>query len=242
MLTGESKLGVGMSDIEEAARAAAGDDATRQDARDYARQLEQALEAKTVLLHEVDHRVKNNLQLIASLLQLQARRTTDDTTRAAVRGILERVNAIGAVHRRLFQGGDVQRFDLAEFVRDLAGDLAAGARRDDLQLRLDLEAVAVPAAQAAPLALIVNELISNALKHAFPDGRPGAIDVGIRRTPEGFDLSIADDGVGLPEGGPKGFGSTIVQLLCQQVKAKLSYADAAPGTRVVVAMPLELLP
>jgi two-component sensor histidine kinase len=228
-----------MSDIEEAARTAAGDGATRQDARDYARQLEQALEAKTVLLHEVDHRVKNNLQLIASLLQLQARRTPDEATRAAVRGILERVNAIGAVHRRLFQGGDVQRFDLAEFVRDLAGDLAAGARRDDIQLKLDLEAVAVPAAQAAPLALIVNELISNALKHAFPD-RPGMIEVCIRRTPAGFELVVADDGVGLPEGGPKGFGSTIVQLLCQQVKAKLAYADAAPGTQAVVAMPPEL--
>lgn len=230
-----------MSDIEEAARTAAGDNATRQDAREYARQLEQALEAKTVLLHEVDHRVKNNLQLIASLLQLQARRTPDEATRSAVRGILERVNAIGAVHRRLFQGGDVQRFDLAEFVRDLAGDLAAGARRDDIRLALDLEAVAVPASQAAPLALIVNELISNALKHAFP-GRPGTVQVSIRRTPEGFALTVADDGLGLPEAGAKGFGSTIVQLLCQQVKAKLAYEDAAPGTRVVVAMPLELQP
>jgi two-component sensor histidine kinase len=228
-----------MSDIEEAARTAAGDDATRQDARDYARQLEQALEAKTVLLHEVDHRVKNNLQLISSLLQLQARRTADETTRQAVRGILERVNAIGAVHRRLFQGGDVQRFDLAEFVRDLAGDLAASARRDDIQLKLDLDPVAVPAAQAAPLALIVNELISNALKHAFPD-RPGQVEVSIRRTPQGVVLTVADDGMGLPEGGPKGFGSTIVQLLCQQVKAKLAYEDAAPGARVTVALPLEL--
>jgi two-component sensor histidine kinase len=228
-----------MSDIEEAARTAAGDNATRQDAREYARQLEQALEAKTVLLHEVDHRVKNNLQLIASLLQLQARRTPDEATRQAVRGILERVNAIGAVHRRLFQGGDVQRFDLAEFVRDLAGDLAAGARRDDIQLKLDLDAVAVPASQAAALALIVNELISNALKHAFP-GRAGVVQVAIRRTPEGFALTVADDGPGLPEGGPKGFGSTIIQLLCQQVKATLAYEDAAPGTRVVVTMPLEL--
>jgi two-component sensor histidine kinase len=97
----------------------------------------------------------------------------------------------------------------------------------------------VPAAQAAPLALIVNELISNALKHAFPD-RPGKVEVAIRRTPEGFALSVADDGVGLPQGGSKGFGSTIVQLLCQQVKATLAYEDAGPGVRAVVTMPLEL--
>jgi two-component sensor histidine kinase len=222
-----------MSEIDQARRAAAG-----QDAGDYARELERALAEKTALLHEVDHRVKNNLQLIASLLQLQSRRTADETTRQAVRGILERVNAIGAVHRKLFQGGDVQRFDLADFVRDLAADLAASARRDDIQLKLDLEAVAVPAAQAAPLALIVNELISNALKHAFP-GRPGLIEVAIRRTPDGFELTVADDGQGMPQGAPRGFGLTIIQLLCQQVKARLTFEDAAPGVRAVVAMPLE---
>jgi two-component sensor histidine kinase len=230
-----------MSDIDQPARTAADPESARREAVDHARELERALAEKTALLHEVDHRVKNNLQLIASLLQLQSRRTPDETTRQAVRGILERVNAIGAVHRKLFQGGDVQRFDLADFVRDLAGDLAASARRDDIQLKLDLEAVAVPASQAAPLALIVNELISNALKHAFP-GRPGIISVSIRRTPEGFVLTVADDGQGRAEGSATGFGMTIIQLLCQQVKARLSYEDAAPGLRAVVAMPLEAAP
>lgn len=230
-----------MNEIDHLARTASDADSARQDAVDHARQLERALAEKTALLHEVDHRVKNNLQLIASLLQLQSRRTADETTRQAVRGILERVNAIGAVHRKLFQGGDVQRFDLADFVRDLATDLAASARRDDIRLELDLEVVAVPASQAAPLALIVNELITNALKHAFP-GRPGIIRVAIRRTPEGFELTVADDGQGRAEGAPSGFGMTIVQLLCQQVKAKLAYEDAAPGLRAVVAMPLEQAP
>jgi two-component sensor histidine kinase len=206
---------------------------------DYARRLEQALEQKTALLHEVDHRVKNNLQLIASLLQLQARRTPDETTRAAVRGILERVNAIGAVHRRLFQGGDVQRFDVADFVRDLAGDLAGAARREDLELRLDLEPVAVPAAQAAPLALVVNELISNALKHAFPDGRAGQVEIGVHRRGERFEIVVADNGAGLPEDGARGFGTTIAQLLCQQLKATLAIVDNSPGVRATVAIPLE---
>jgi two-component sensor histidine kinase len=182
--------------------------------------------------------VKNNLQLIASLLQLQSRKIADEATRQTVRGILERVNAIGAVHRRLFQGGDVQRFDVSEFVRDLAGDLAAGARRDDIQLKLDLEPAALPASQAAPLALVVNELIANALKHAFP-GQPGLVSIIIARTPEGFDLTVQDDGVGMPPDGGRGFGLTIVQLLCQQLKAKLRIEDAAPGVRAVVSQPLE---
>lgn len=206
---------------------------------DYARELEQALEAKTSLLHEVDHRVKNNLQLIASLLQLQSRRLADEATREVVRGILERVNALGAVHRRLFQSSDVQRFDVADFVRDLAGDLAAGSRREDLQLRLDLQPVAVAASQAAPLALVTNELIVNALKHAFPGGRRGDIDITLRDMGGRFALMIADDGVGMPAAAADGFGLTIVHLLARQLKAQVVIEDAQPGVRVTVSMPLD---
>lgn len=207
----------------------------------HARELERALEEKTSLLHEVDHRVKNNLQLISSLLLLQTRRTADEGTRQALRSMLERVGAIATVHRRLFQGGDVQRFDVADFLRDLVADLAASARRDDLQLRLDLEAVAVPASQAAPLALVANELISNALKHAYPPGTPGEISVSTHRGPSSFDLIVVDHGIGLPPAGErKGFGLTIVQLLSQQLKAKLALEDAQPGCRATVTIPLEV--
>jgi two-component sensor histidine kinase len=227
-----------MSDIETATHTAKADPSSS-DGEGYAHELEQALAQKTALLHEVDHRVKNNLQLISSLLQLQSRKIADEPTRQTVRGILERVNAIGAVHRRLFQSGDVQRFDVADFVRDLAGDLAAGARREDIELKLDLEPVSVPASQAAPMALVVNELISNALKHAFPPGRGGVIGISIRSLGERFEITVADDGVGLPPGNPRGFGLTIVQLLCQQLKAQLSLTDNQPGVRAVVSLPLE---
>jgi two-component sensor histidine kinase len=228
-----------MSGIEDATIHIADAERLRPETDGYARELEEALAQKTALLHEVDHRVKNNLQLISSLLQLQSRKITDEATRQTVRGILERVNAIGAVHRRLFQGGDVQRFDVADFVRDLAGDLAASARRDDIQLKLDLEAVSVPASQAAPLALVVNELMSNALKHAFPEGRPGIISVTLLSLGDRAELTIADDGVGMPADQPRGFGLTIVQLLCQQLKAQLSTEDAAPGLRTKISIPLE---
>ncbi|WP_374469818.1 histidine kinase dimerization/phosphoacceptor domain -containing protein [Phenylobacterium sp.] len=201
-------------------------------------ELEEALAQKTSLLHEVDHRVKNNLQLISSLLLLQTRRTPEEATRKALRSMLERVGAIATVHRRLFQGGDVQRFDVADFLRDLAGDLAASARRDDLQLRLDLQPVAVPASQAAPLALVANELISNALRHAYPEGRPGAIEIAVHPRSGAFDLVVSDRGVGLPPPAERnGFGLTIVQLLCQQLKATLSLEDAQPGLRAVVTLP-----
>ena len=103
--------------------------------------LQLALAQRTALLHEVDHRVKNNLQLIASLLLLQTRRTADPATREALRGMLERVNAVATVHRRLFQSADAQRFDVSEFVRDLVSDVVGATGRGEIRVRLDLQPV-----------------------------------------------------------------------------------------------------
>ena len=205
------------------------------------RELEQALEQKTALLHEVDHRVKNNLQLISSLLLLQSRRIEDPGARMALGGMLERVSAIATVHRRLFHSDDIERFDVAEFVRDLAGDVAASASREGIEIRLDLEPVAVPASHAAPMALVVNELLGNAVKHAFPGERTGAILISIHRRDGHFDIAVADNGVGMANGpghGASGFGGTIVQLLCQQLRAKMHVEDAQPGVRAVVTLPV----
>jgi PAS domain S-box-containing protein len=204
----------------------------------HARELELALQQRTALLHEVDHRVKNNLQLISSLLMLQSRRITSLDTREVLRSMLERVNAVATVHRRLFKSEDLERFDVAAFVRDLVADLAGSAGRDGVALRLDLEPVAVPASQAAPLALVLNELVGNALKHAFPEGRQGAVDVALVRTPRGFEIVVADDGVGACDA-PKGFGSTIVQLLGKQLRAEIDVQATQPGQRVVVRVPLD---
>jgi PAS domain S-box-containing protein len=203
-------------------------------------ELEETLEQKTALLHEVDHRVKNNLQLISSLMLLQSRRIQDENTRQALRGMLERVSAIATVHRRLFQSEDVTRFDVAEFVRDLTSDLAGSAGREGVQLKLDLERAAVPASQAAPLALVFNELISNALKHAFPGDRPGSVAISVHVADGRCRLTVEDDGVGMapPTSSSRGFGLTIVQLLSQQLRAELAFEDAQPGVRAVVSIPV----
>jgi PAS domain S-box-containing protein len=205
--------------------------------------LTQALQQKTALLHEVDHRVKNNLQLISSLLLLQNRRVTDPAVKNSLRGMLERVSAIATVHRRLFQSDDVERFDVSAFVRDLVSDMMGSARRDDLKVRLDLERVDIAASKAAPLALVISELFSNALRHGFPpedmNGRDGEIFVGITRQDGDFRIEITDNGVGLENSASSGgFGLTIVQLLCQQLKARSETTPADPGTRVVVHLPV----
>lgn len=205
--------------------------------------LTQALEQKTALLHEVDHRVKNNLQLISSLLLLQNRRVADPAVKQALRGMLDRVSAIATVHRRLFQSDDVERFDVSAFVRDLVADVIGASGRDDIQFSLDLERVDVDAAKAAPLALVISELLSNTMRHAFVEGRSGRVFVGIRRTDGAFRIEITDDGVGVETSTrSSGFGLTIVQLLCQQLKAKCLTTDASPGTRVVINLPMNGAP
>lgn len=206
-----------------------------QDAR--IRDLEVALARKTAQLHEVDHRVKNNLQLISSLMLLQSRRMTDETARQALKTMLERVGAVGMVHRRLFQGDDSHQFEVADFIRDLVGDLALAAGRDDVQIHLDLEPVTIPASAAAPFALVLNELVGNALKHAFAAGAGGAIAISLTRAVDACVLTVSDNGRGMA-GAPKAFGLTIVGLLCQQLHADLEMGDAGPGVRAVVRTPI----
>jgi len=194
--------------------------------------LSDAIERNAALLHEVDHRVKNNLQLIASLLVLQCRRESDPAVRAALGAILGRVNAVAVVHRRLFQD-DPLRFDVAAFLGDLVEDRGGGP----ITLRIETDRADVPTSLAAPLALVVNELLSNALKHAFPDGRAGHIEVSLTRGDNRLRIGIADDGVGIPADYVDGFGLGIVRLLCRQLKAEFEMTPANPGTRATLTVP-----
>jgi two-component sensor histidine kinase len=200
-----------------------------------ARTLEDALSEPGAALHEIDHRVKNNLQLIGSLILLQSRKASDEAARGALKAVHQRVAAVATVHRRLFQD-DPTQFEVCDFLRDLTSDLASAAGRDDLEVRLDLEPVTLPAASAAAFALVANELLGNALKHAFPLGRPGRILVRMTNGGAGR-LTIADNGVGMSDA-PPGFGLTVVKLLCQQLHAEFRIEDAQPGVRATVTVPL----
>ena len=198
--------------------------------------------ATAAVLAEVDHRVKNNLQLVASMILLQCRRTQDEAARTALRSVLERVNAVATVHRRLFQG-DPHRFDVADFLRDLTGDLAAAAGRADLQIGLDLNPVTLPAASAAPFALVASELLGNALRHAYPPGMGGRIEVRLADEDGVCVLTITDDGIGMG-GRPPGFGLTLAGLLVQQLHARLETGPAdpqsdRPGVRATVRVPTQ---
>lgn len=210
-----------------------------------ARDLQAALDRQTALLHELDHRVKNNLQLISSLVLMQARRAEDPAVREALNGMQDRLAAMGVAHRRLFQSDDLGRFDLSDFVRDLVGELSGSAGRPDVAVICDLAPAPVASAKAAPLALLINELLTNAMRHGFPVDRGGNVFVKIFPHEGELRIEIADDGVGESSeraagGGPElRFGLTIVELLARQLQARIVREDARPGVRVTVSLPQE---
>lgn len=207
-------------------------------------ELEAALEAQTTLLHEVDHRVKNNLQMISSLIIMQRRTSKDEATKHSLTTMLERIEALSTVHRRLYQSKDVSRFDVADFARDLVTDLLTASGRSEIRPALDLEPIIISAEKATPVALMVNELVTNALKHAFrakPDGTTAG-RIGIKMSqPDGhFNIEVSDDGVGMAKAnGDASFGMRLIKSLARQLHADIEWRDAGPGTKVVISMPNE---
>jgi PAS domain S-box-containing protein len=203
--------------------------------------LRAALEQKTALLHEVDHRVKNNLQVISSLMLLKARRTPEGEARDALNGMAERIGALSTVHRMLYSAGDVTRFDFREFADDFVGDLVAGIDGERMAVNASIDSMAVSAAMAAPLALMLHELATNAVRHAFPDERTGRVSITARRRDGALHMVIEDDGIGLSAGrpNPSGFGRSLVEMVVRQLRGTIAWSETAPGTRVDIRVPLD---
>jgi two-component sensor histidine kinase len=164
-------------------------------------ELQASLEEKVVLLKEIHHRVKNNLQVISSLLNLQSQTIEDDDTLATLRDSQNRIRSMALIHERLYRSRDLSRIDLGEYVQSLSSFLIRSYRAYTraVQLRVDADDVALSIDAAVPCGLIINELMSNALKHAFPDGREGEIRVAIKADNGLVQLSVGDNGVGFPD-------------------------------------------
>ncbi len=202
--------------------------------------LQAALEQKTALLHEVDHRVKNNLQVISSLMLLKARRTPEGEAREALQAMAERIGALSTAHRMLYSAGNVSRFDFQEFTAEFLSDVAAGLDPERTTIRSEIEPVGTTAAMAAPLALMLHELTANALRHAFPSDREGLVSIRARQGAEEVQLVVEDDGVGLAQApaNPAGFGRNLVEMVVRQLRGHVLWSDAAPGTRVEITIPM----
>ena len=165
--------------------------------------IKASLREKEVLLKEIHHRVKNNLQVISSLVSLQADGLADPTLRDLFQDVRDRVRSMALVHEKLYQSANLARVEFADYARSLLALPLAGPRRrrGRVRLTLDLEPVSLSVETAVPCGLILNELVSNALKHAFPGGRGGEVAVALHAGPDGrVRLRVRDNGVGLPAG------------------------------------------
>jgi len=190
---------------------------------------ELATEEKELLLREIHHRVKNNLQVITSLLSLQAKKVADPKVRALLRESQNRVRAMAMVHETLYRSDDLHNVDCAEYLRALAGPLyqAYGLEPGAVELRILVPpGTRISLETATPFGLIVNELISNALKHAFPNGRRGEILVKLEPLGENrLRLQVCDDGVGFPADlEPRravSLGLRLVEALAEQVDGSI---------------------
>lgn len=204
------------------------------------KQAEAALQAhlreKDVLLHEIHHRVKNNLQIISSLVSLQSGPVTGEG-RETLDNIRDQVRAMALVHEQLYQAGDFGRIEFAEYARKLLTQLwrAYGDAAAKAELKLDLGSVTLPITAAVPCGLVLNELAGNALKHAFR-GRPegGEVKVSLKGGPGGeVCLGVTDNGVGLPEGldwrQSKSLGLRLVQMLAKQLGGTVESCRPEPG-------------
>ena len=201
--------------------------------------LSEALKAKTLLVHEVDHRVKNNLLTIASIVKLQARMSETDLVKRTLFSVLNRVEALSTVQRKLFTSADLGRFDVSDFAKDLIEDLVGALKRDDIRVIVDLSPVLVPAVKASPLALIINELVLDAVRRGLSDGG-GDIHLQVRRTNRHFLIRVTDTVPPVsvnPE--EEAFGKLMLETCAKQLGAKIVREVEGHRTDVLVTMLVE---
>ena len=202
--------------------------------------LQDSLQEKEVLLREIHHRVKNNMQVISSLLNLQSRQIKDPAVMEMFKESQRRIRSMALIHERLYQASDLSRIEFSEYLRNLATHLfhSYQVEASRVQLKLEAEEVHLNINTAIPCGLIVNELVSNALKHGFPEGRKGLLGIDLRRVEgDGYVLRVMDDGVGFPEGldfrKTETLGMQIVNTLASQIDASIDLAREK-GTKFTI--------
>jgi len=190
-------------------------------------QIKASLQEKEVLLKEIHHRVKNNLQVISSLLDLQASHIHDERAIEMFRDSQNRVSSMGLIHERLYQAEDLARIDFADYIRDLANNLFYSYSVDAalVTLATHVDDVVLDVDRGIPCGLIINELVSNSLKYAFPNGKKGEIHINLHHQNDRLFLVVRDNGVGIPDGidlqHTPSLGLKLVNTLVRQLKGEL---------------------
>jgi len=205
--------------------------------------LERAVRAeaeKDLLLRELSHRSRNNFAVAASVLALQARTISDPTARAALEAGAARIRVIAEAQAHLHPASGKGDIEIDTYLEDLCRSLG-DALRDvrPVAVRVLSEPITLPADRAVPIGLIVNELVTNAFKYAFPAAREGTVTVRMQqRSPTELSLEVSDNGIGCPDDVKEGLGSNLVRLLVQQLGGTLRRERSNPGCRVTIVLPL----
>jgi two-component system, sensor histidine kinase PdtaS len=189
------------------------------------------------LFRELLHRDKNDFQLIVSILLMQKRKHQDPEAKRGFDHVIDRVSAISLAHDQLSTREGRGSIELADYLGALCGNL--GQRREEITVHADLDRAELTHDRAVPLGLMINELVTNALKHAFPDSRPGAVRVTFRADPNGEGhVSVADDGVGMGPSRSGSSGTELVRALARQIGGTVVYDTSEQGTTANILFPL----
>jgi len=183
--------------------------------------------------------VKNNLQVISSLLHFQSKKLTSPTEQTTLRELRQRIFAMTLVHERLYRSRDVARVDFADYVRSLVREIGLSiGLRDAVKLQVEVEPVLLPIELALPSGMLVSELVTNVLKYAFPGERGGVSTVRVRELGTSIEICVEDDGVGFPVGFDfavgGGFGWELIRALVLQLDARIVAKSGEPGAHVCV--------
>lgn len=203
-------------------------------------QIVRSLKEKEVMLKEIHHRVKNNMQVIYSLLNLQAKSIVDTKIRAMFEESRNRVNSMSLIHEKLYRSADLAHVDFKEYLQSLVSGIADTYKRHDVVITVDADDIALDVNVGIPCGLMVNELVSNSLKHAFPAGRKGTIRIGLSAGDGNYVLTVSDDGIGIPAEvdfrNTSSLGLQLVDVLAGQIHATIVLARTG-GTRFSITFP-----
>jgi PAS domain S-box-containing protein len=207
----------------------------------YEMAIVEALREKEILLKEIHHRVKNNMQVISSLLNLQRDKIPDPAIKSALSDSQNRIRSMALVHERLYHANNLASIDFADYLKTVTSELALSFHRNDVAVQIEADSMQVSVDVAIPCGLIANELISNAFKHGFPGGRGGKITIDLHgQSKDRIALRVRDDGVGIPPDGEihrgETLGMSIIQTLTSQISGSFTI-NRAQGTEVTVEFP-----
>ncbi len=204
--------------------------------------IEKAISDKDILIKEIHHRVKNNLQLVSSLLTLQSRGIDDEKAKSAIQEGKNRVRSMALIHQDLYKKEELKAIGVKSYLEKLTHDLFMTYKVDEnsIELQMDIEEMDLDVDTIVPLGLIINELITNSLKYAFPNNRKGKLIVVIRKHKHKLELNISDDGVGYLEKDTRSdsFGTTLISALTRQLGGQLK-TDSKNGSHTQLVIPLE---